>query len=425
MDKKTLIGGLAEFINGSPNAYIACANIARLLDERGFSRISEGNGAAITRGGKYYCVRADSSLIAFIAGSEPGFMIAAAHTDSPALRLKPNFLMTENGYAKLNTDVYGGPLFYSWLDRPLSLAGRALFRNGDELYTRLFDLKRPIAVIPSVAIHQNREVNKSLSLNPQTDLIPICGLSGAGLMQLIESECGACGGFVDGDLFLYCTEPAVECGANGEFIVGPRLDDLACIYPLLCAFAKSSSRATNVFCAFNNEEIGSRTMQGADSSFLSDVLTMIDRSLGFDHAAALGRAFAVSADNGHALHPDSPDKSDPTNKVLPGGDIVIKRHDHYTTDGFSSSVFKLLCDKAGAKYQDFACRSDISCGGTLGAISQSHVSIPTVDVGLPQLAMHSAVETMGSGDAADLYLAGLELYSSTIDTAYGRISLIK
>ena len=422
MDKSTLNGALMRFIDSSPNAYCAAELLANRLNSEGFSQLPDGGGWQLKEGGRYYVVRGGSSVIAFKVGKMSGFITVAAHTDSPAFRLKPNTLLAENSYIKLNTDLYGGMIYYSWLDRPLSLAGRALFENEGRLSAHTVDLRQPVAIIPSLAIHMNREVNKGISLNPQVDMLPIAGLGEAGgLEAIIKRECGCEGQLVDYDLFLYPSCKAEYAGAGDEYIVSPRLDDLASLVPALEAFIAADNAATSVFCAFNNEEIGSRTLQGADSTLLSDLLSEICRSLGRDYRNEIAASFIVNA---HAQHPNAAAKSDPTNKVSLGGGVVIKRHDHYSTDGLTAALFKTVCRRAGAKYQDFACRSDVSCGGTLGVISLAHVSAPSVDIGVPQLAMHSAVETISSADPYEMYLALKELYGLCADKTGSCINLI-
>lgn len=415
MDNSTLTRSLADFIEATPGAFNAAQNLRGILSKAGFTELDTTAKWQLTPGKGYFAVFSDSAVIAFKPGHAPGFMITASHTDSPSFRLKPNPVIEENGYVKFNTDPYGGAIYHSWLDRPLSLCGRAVFEHEGKLHTHIINIDRDLAVIPSLAIHLNREANRSLALNPQVDMLPVIALGGfSGIEDLLKSECGCKGELLDCDLFLYLREKVRFAGVNGEIILAPRLDDLASVHTCLTAFIEAECPVTSVFCAFNNEETGSRTVAGAGSTLLAQVTQRISDALGQDHFSALMQSMLVSADNAHALHPNCPAKSDPTNKVKLGGGVAIKRHDHYTTDGYSASVFKSICKKAGAKYQDFASRSDGSCGGTLGAISLGQVTVSSVDIGIPQLAMHSAVETAATSDLYDIYLAVKEFYNSRI-----------
>lgn len=414
---------LMSFIDNTPNAYYCVQNLKEMLEENGFEEIYENeNWDSLKTDGKYFVSRNDSSLIAFKMNNREkiGFNIVAAHTDSPSFTIKPNADMFDNMYLKLNTNGYGGMINYSWLDRPLSVAGRVIILTNGVYEKQLVNIEKDLLTIPSQAIHINREVNHKNELNPQIDMLPIMALSNEKRLEDIirenlESKGKIIDKICDYDLNLYSREHARSIGLNNEFILAPRLDDLAGLFPAVRGFIDSNNEnSINVLCAFHNEEIGSLTEQGADSTFLMDILTRITNILGMDLFVALSNSIMVSSDNAHAIHPNAPAKSDPTNKVLLNRGIVIKHHINYTTDAVTSSLFKGICDKAKVPYQDFACRADMKCGSTLGGISQSHVSIDSIDIGLPQLAMHSATETIGTKDITYMYKALLEFYNTTI-----------
>lgn len=415
---------LMNFMNNTPNAYYCVHNLKQMLEANGFEELYENeNWDSLKTDGKYFVSRNDSSLIAFkMNGNKEkvGFNIAAAHTDSPSFTIKPNADMFDNMYLKLNVNGYGGMINYSWLDRPLSVAGRVITVTNGVYEKQLVNIEKDLLTIPSQAIHINRDVNHKNELNPQVDMLPIMSLSNEKRLEDIikenlESQGKKVDKICDYDLNLYNREQARIVGANDEFILAPRLDDLAGLFPAVQGFMDSNNEnSINVLCAFHNEEIGSLTEQGADSTFLIDILTRITNALNIDLFVALSNSIMVSSDNAHAIHPNALAKSDPTNKVLLNKGIVIKHHINYTTDAVTSSLFKGICDKVKVPYQDFACRADMKCGSTLGGISQSHVSIDSIDIGLPQLAMHSATETMGTKDVGYMYKALLEFYNTTI-----------
>ncbi len=412
-----------KFIDSTPNAFYCVKNLKEELLEHGFEELDEYESwNNLNPNGKYFVSRNDSSLIAFtMTGNydNVGFNIVATHSDSPSFLVKPNPEMYENGYLKLNTDKYGMMINYSWLDRPLSLAGRVIMGGYKSYKKTLININRDLLVIPSQAIHINRDVNDKNALNPQIDMLPIMSLvKDDSINELLttylkqhdmefEKIC-------DYDLSLYNRDKAKYVGMNDEFILAPRLDDLACVYPSFNSFVDSKNNHNfNVFCAFNNEEIGSLTSQGADSNFLMDILTRIANGANIDLLSTLRNSFVISADNAHALHPNASSKSDITNKVYLNKGIVIKNHPNYTTDSITSSLFKGICDEIEVPYQHFACRTDMRCGATLGGINQRHVSVDSIDIGLPQLAMHSANETIGSLDTLYLYKAILEFYNTS------------
>lgn len=425
---------LMNFIDATPNAYFCVDNLRKKLIENGFVELYENqNWDNLTEDGKYFVVRNDSSLIAFKMSNKKeniGFNIVAAHTDSPSFSIKPNADMFDGIYLKLNVGGYGGMLNYTWLDRPLSLAGRVVTLKDGVYEKQLLNINKDLLIIPSQAIHINRDANEKNVLNHQIDMLPVVSLyNDKKLEDIIKESLNISGKEVDKicdfDLYLYNRDNAKYVGLNNELILAPRLDDLASLFPAFNSFAESENEnSINVLCAFDNEEIGSLTPQGADSTFLIDTLTRIAKASNINLHTALSNTFVVSADNAHAIHPNAAAKSDPTNKVLLNKGIVIKHHTNYTTDAVTSSIFKGICNNAEVPYQDFACRSDMRCGATLGGISQSHVGVDSVDIGLPQLAMHSINETIGSKDVHYMYKALLEFYNSTILKEKNKIRIL-
>lgn len=419
IDKK-----LMSFIDETPNAYYCVDNLRKKLIENGFKELYENEiWTNLKEDGKYFVVRNDSSLIAFKLSNKKeniGFNIVSAHTDSPSFSIKPNADVFDGNYMKLNISGYGGMLNYTWLDRPLSLAGRVVTLKDGVYEKQLVNINKDLLIIPSQAIHINRDANEKNLLNHQVDMLPVVSLSNNKKLEYIIRESLAKSGkevdkICDYDLYLYNRDNAKYVGLNDELILAPRLDDLASLFPAFNSFVESNNEnSINVLCAFNNEEIGSLTPQGADSTFLIDTLTRIAEASNINLFTALNNTLVISADNAHAMHPNAQSKSDPTNKVLLNNGVVIKHHINYTTDAVTSSIFKGICENAEVPYQDFACRSDMRCGSTLGGISQRHVGVDSVDIGLPQLAMHSTNETIGSKDVLYMYKALLEFYNSTI-----------
>lgn len=426
-----------KFIDSTPNAYSCVDNIKKKLIRNGFLELSEGEvWNNLFSNGKYFVVRNDSSLIAFKMIDKKdnvGFNITTSHSDSPSFSIKPNSDMYSDNYLKLNVGGYGAMINHSWLDRPLSIAGRVVSFDKGVYKKHIVDFDKDLLIIPSQAIHIDREVNIKNELNHQVDMLPVMALNdNKKLDDLIKDKISDNGlepeKICDYDLYLYNRDKAKIVGLNNEFILAPRLDDLASLYPALCSFIDvENNNSINVFCAFNNEEIGSLTQQGADSNFLIDVLTRISQASGIDLLSSLSNSFVVSADNAHAVHPNAVTKSDPTNKVYLNSGVVIKHHTNYTTDALSSALFKGICDSADVPYQDFACRSDMKCGFTLGGVSLSHVSIDSIDIGLPQLAMHSANETMGVKDLSYMYDSLAEFYQTTFikERPKGLVKVIK
>ena len=398
------------FIDESVSCYHAVGNVEKNLVENGFTELKEKDAWEIERGQSYYVKRGASSLIAFRMpeGEVKGFHMIASHSDSPSFKVKTNPEMAvENRYLKLNTEGYGGMIYSTWFDRSLSVAGRVVTGSGAGLKEINVNIDEDLLVIPSLAIHMNRDTNKGTEFNPQVDLLPLMGSCEAKgwFEEKLASLAQAPGEEILGtDLFLYVREKGRLAGACQELILSPRLDDLECVYASMEAILEEKPGEYCAMCViFNNEEVGSLTRQGAASTFLKDTLERIGESLGksrSDYLRLLADSFMISADNAHALHPNHVEKADPVNRPVLNGEIVIKHHggQKYTTDGYSEAVMRDLCREAGVPVQDYHNRSDIAGGSTLGNISAGQVSVPTVDIGLAQLAMHSAVETGGSTD---------------------------
>ncbi len=420
---------LLAFVDNSPTSFHAVEQMKIMLEQAGCMRLREGESWKLKEGAGYYVTRNDSSLIAFRIPKRDfiGFQIMASHSDSPALKIKANAeIQIEKKYVKLNVEKYGGMLCSPWLDRPLSVAGRIVVRTSEGVATKLVNVDRDLLIIPSLAIHLNRKVNEGYEYNAQRDLLPLLGGPEAkdGFLKQIAREAQVEEeDILDTDLFLYNRMKGTVLGLNGEFIAAPRMDDLQCVFGSLMGFLKAGPKdSVAVHCVLDNEEVGSSTKQGADSTFLRDVLRRIHFAMGRSEEAylmALASSFMVSADNAHSIHPNQPDKADPTNRPFMNEGIVIKysANQKYTTDAVSGALFKAICDKAEVPYQVFFNRSDMLGGSTLGNISNSQVALNTVDIGLPQLAMHSCYETAGSRDTAYLVRAAQVMYSSSVQGA--------
>ena len=414
---------LFRFLDESPTCYHAAANAKAALTAAGAVELRESEQWKLEKGTLYVVERGDSALVAFRVPEGPfhGFLMAAAHSDSPTFKVRETAEAASAGNTlRLSVEPYGGGVWRGWLDRPLSVAGRVVIRQGDRLVSRLVNIDRDLLVIPGVAIHMDRSVNKGAELNPAVDLLPLlgCGKEPGAFRKLIAEAAGVREEhLLSTELFLYPRTKAVQTGLNGEFIVSPRLDDLQCVFGCLEGFlAAKPDGSLPVLAVFNNEEVGSNTRQGADSTFLTDVLERIAHGCGLDSEAwkaAVANSFMVSADNAHAIHPAHPEYADKGEFPVLGGGIVIKynANQRYTTDGVSAALFRQACKKAGVPTQTFCNRADLAGGSTLGNISSSQVSIPTVDVGLPQLAMHSCYETAGARDAAYLVQAMSQVFS--------------
>ena len=418
-----------NFIEHSPSCFHAVEQLSHMLDQAGYQRLKECDGWTLEQGGKYYVTRNGSSIIAFHVGQQLDnyhFQITASHSDSPSYKVKEKAeLKGKGGYLQLNTEGYGGMICSSWLDRPLSLAGRVLVRQGNVVETRLLNIDRDLLLIPNVAIHMNREVNSGMKYNQQVDMLPLFSAGECGensYYEFIAQELGVNPEDVVGcDLYLYPRVAPSLWGAKEEFISSPRLDDLQCAYTSMKALVDSHNpHGVNVCCCFDNEEVGSGTKQGALSTFLRDVLQRVHAALGHtpeDYFRAVAKSFMVSCDNAHAVHPNHPEKTDGENCVYMNQGIVVKfsANQKYTTDGISAAIFMQLCKDAQVPVQTFANRSDMAGGSTLGNLSTQQVSLHTVDVGLPQLAMHSTYETAGVKDSAYMVQALTAFYNTDLD----------
>ena len=417
---------LFDYIAACPTAYHAADHTASILRNAGYTELYEHKEWTLEAGKGYFTTRNGSSLIAFRAPEDcdfAGFMMTAAHGDSPCFKIKENAEMSDGHHLRLSVEKYGGMLCSSWTDRPLSVAGRVILRTDSGIATRLVDLSEPCAIIPNVAIHMNRNANDGMSYNPAVDMIPLFGeASDAGMLKkrLAEALGVEESAILTTDLFLYSPQAGTEWSG---YISAPRLDDLQCAFASLTAFLEAGKtdapNAVPVFCLFDNEEVGSQTKQGAASTFLFDTLSRLCGELGLtaaDMNRKISSSFLVSCDNAHAVHPNHPEYKDGNHAVYMNGGVVIKynANQRYTTDAVSAALFGLICERADVPVQRYANRADMPGGSTLGNIANTQVSLNTVDIGLPQLAMHSAYETAGARDTEMMVRALTAFFGSAI-----------
>ena len=428
---------LVDFLDRSPSPFHAVLSAAQRLEQAGFAPLAETQAWTLEPGRGYYTTRNQSSIIAFRMPSAPltGWRMAAAHSDSPTYRIKADAWQGKGpcGMVRLPVEGYGGMIAASWMDRPLTVAGRALVRTRQGIQARPVFLDRDLVTIPSLAIHMDRTVNSGRELNPQRDMHPLYGLEGGtSLTAHIAAALGvAQEDILSTDLTLCPRQNTVLLGGDSELIQGPRLDDLECAWSTLRGFlaADPAPDTALVWCMFDNEEVGSGTRQGAQGTFLPDVMARVEQQLGLtvqQHHAALANSLLLSADNAHATHPNHPDKADPNAPVALNGGVVIKYNasQKYTTTGLTGALFAQICQQAGVPVQTFANRADMPGGSTLGNLLSAQVSIPMVDVGLPQLAMHACVETAGAQDPEYLLRACTAFYGAAITcTADGSYTL--
>lgn len=414
-----LTNQLFDFIQSSPTALHTTNTVRVMLLHAGFTELPETGPWHLEAGKGYFASRGGASVIAFRFPKKEfrGFSIAAPHGDSPAFKVKGSPEMrVEDHYAKLNTEVYGGTTLNLWLDRPLSAAGRLVVRTEDGVRSVLTDIGRDLLMIPSLAIHMNRDANNGGKPDPQKDTLPLLGGSEADLLALAAESAGVeKKDILAHDLYLYHRMRGRVYGAGEEFIAAPKLDDLECAFSAITAFLASENPENCTVCAiFDNEETGSMTRHAANSTFLSDVLARICLSVGKDEQqrqAAIQNGMLLSADNAHAVHPNYPEKADPTSRCYMNKGVVVKHSTRYATDGLTAAVFHRICERAGVPTQDFYNHSSNPGGGTLGLISGAHVSIPTVDIGLAQLAMHSPYESAGREDLRHMVNAMKAFYA--------------
>ena len=411
--------------------FLAVDTIKQMLSKNGYVEKRIEQPLQCQPGDKFFVTKNDSAIFAIKIGSRPisetGFKIITAHSDSPCFRIKPHpEMLSGDRLVRLNTEVYGGPILYTWFDRPLSLAGRVILRGESALkpVTRLLKIDEPILMIPHLAIHFNRSVNEGNALSKQKDMLPILtriseSLSANGLLvnYIAKSLNVAVDDILDFDMFLYNTQPATLTGLNKEFVMSGRLDDLSMAHAAITAIIEATDDdATCISAIFDNEETGSGTKQGAHSPVLSNLLRRIAECQGVNYdgfCQAVGRSFMISADNAHAFHPNYAEKYDPTNHPALGGGPVIKINANckYMTDAHSAAIFKSLCNEAGAPCQYFVNHSDVAGGSTLGNIFTGQLDIEGVDVGNPLLAMHSACETGSTDDHINMIRAFKQFFA--------------
>lgn len=400
-----------QFLDTSYTAFHTVANAEAMLAEHGFTKLTLGKDFAIKRGGRYYVTRNDSGIIAFVAGQNNVFNIVESHTDSPSFKVKGNNVTEGNGVVRVNTEKYGGGLLYTYFDRPMKIAGRLLCQTENGLKTKLAVSDYNV-VIPSLCIHHNRNANDGFAVNAQVDTLPLLGLTGSDIYSTLTDE-----KVIDGDLFVVPVTPAFAAGTHNELLCSPRIDNLTSVYSGLSALIAAEPRDIAVCACLDNEEIGSGTRQGSPN-WLEQVLCAICDALGLTETqafAARENGFVLSADNGHAVHPAHPEKSDPYTKAYMGKGVMIKHHVNYSTDGLSSALFKHIASLADVPVQDYYNNSAVSCGSTLGLVTSRTLGMKTCDIGLAQLAMHSACETVAFCDVEHMKAALLTFFNVTLD----------
>ena len=410
---------LRAFLDQAHSVYHAQQGLVQQLKVAGFQPLQEQETWQIAPGGRYYVTRGDAAVMAFRVpqGVPTGFMMSASHLDRPCFKVKENGELTGT-YTRLAVERYGGMILSTWLDRPLSIAGRVAVQTEQGIRTQLVDIDQDLLLIPNVAIHMNRQVNDGYKWNPAVDLLPLLGgKEAAGRLEaMLEEQAG--GKILGRDLYLYIRQKSSVWGVNQEYLSSAALDDLECAWACTQGFLEAAdSQAISVLCLFDSEEVGSGSVQGAGSTLLADTLHRICQAGGWDLRQLLAQSFLVSADNAHALHPNHPEFSDAANAPVMGGGVVIKHNASmsYCTDGVAAGLFRSICQRAEAATQSYYNRADLPGGSTLGHISLAHVSVPTVDIGLAQLAMHSSFETGAISDIEALVKAMTALYSTALE----------
>lgn len=428
-----ILKDLMDFLDSSVTMFHAINECEKVLQRSGFTYLPENEKWNINKG-KYYTKRNSSSLIAFdIAEGDYHFQISAAHSDSPTFKLKDRPVIEANGYLKLNVEGYGGMINATWLDKPLTLAGRVMVNSDKGIETRLLHIDRDLLIIPNVPIHFNREINKGFAFNNQVDMLPILSagnLKEADFDNMIAKELGIePEAILAKDLYLVNRQKAAIIGFDNELISSGRLDDLECVYTSLRGFVEAENKNhINVFAVFDNEEVGSVTKQGAMSTFLASTLDRVNTALGKskeEYYRAIAKSILISCDNAHAVHPNHPELFDVKNRPVLNQGIAIKEsaNQKYTTDAFSRAILKKILEKKNIPYQTFANRSDIAGGSTLGNLSNTVVSMNAVDIGLPQLAMHSAYETAGAKDVVYAFETLKAFFEANIDIKDDKVAI--
>ena len=428
-----ILKDLMDFLDSSVTMFHAINECEKVLQRSGFIYLPE-NGKWNINKGKYYTKRNSSSLIAFdIAEGDYHFQISAAHSDSPTFKLKDRPVIEANGYLKLNVEGYGGMINATWLDKPLTLAGRVMVNTDKGIETRLLHIDRDLLIIPNVPIHFNREINKGFAFNNQVDMLPILSagnLKEADFDNILAKELGIeAEAILAKDLYLVNRQKAAIIGFDNELISSGRLDDLECVYTSLRGFVEAENKNhINVFAVFDNEEVGSVTKQGAMSTFLASTLDRVNTALGKskeEYYRAIAKSILISCDNAHAVHPNHPELFDVKNRPVLNQGIAIKEsaNQKYTTDAFSRAILKKILEKKNIPYQTFANRSDIAGGSTLGNLSNTVVSMNAVDIGLPQLAMHSAYETAGAKDVGYAFETLKAFFEANIDIKDDKVAV--
>lgn len=409
---------LMTFLDGAPSVYHAVEQLRRIFEDAGYTRLDEGGRWDLQVGGKYYLTRGGSAIVGFrIPCADPqGFLMTASHSDRPTFKIKENGELDGN-YVRIATEKYGGMLMAPWFDRPLSVAGRVMVETEAGVQTKLVNIDRDLMMIPNVAIHMNRKANDGYAYNPTSDTIPVLGGKDAKgrLIALLQEQAG--GEILAHDLFLYNRDRAKVWGAQEEFFSAQAIDDLECAWSTVKGFLTAGeSRSIPVVCVFDSEEVGSSSVQGAASTLLADTIARICRARDLEPERMLSQSFLISADNAHGIHPNHPELADAANAPVVNGGVVLKFNANlrYTTDGVSAAVFRRVCRLADVPVQTYYNRADIPGGSTLGNISLGQVSVPTADIGLAQLAMHSCYETAGVQDVEHLLKAMQVYYGSTL-----------
>ena len=418
---------LKNYLDSAVSVYHAIDSLQKVLEEAGYTCLSEHETWNLVPGGKYYMTRSGTALMAFrVPNATPkGFMMSASHSDRPCFKVKENGEL-KGAYTRLAVERYGGMLIAPWLDRPLSIAGRVLVETEDGVQSKLINIDRDLMMMPNVAIHMNRQANDGYKWNPAVDTLPLMGgkETAGKFLQLVEEAAG--GKVLGHDLYLYIREKASVWGLDEEYISSAALDDLACAWLCAQGFLKATETdSIPVLCVFDNEEVGSSSLQGADSDLLGLLLKRICDSLQLPLENMLSQSFMLSADNAHAIHPNHPEFADPNNAPVVNNGVVLKfnANQRYTTDGVSAAIFRKICGKAEVPVQTYCNRADLPGGSTLGNISLTHVSVQSADIGLPQLAMHSCYETAGVKDAIYMEDALAAFYSTSLEVRNGNYTL--